>query len=436
MLWWARDNQISLGPPWIGFLAFRRMLNRIWIWRIWRLGVTLSSLSHLSAHSSARTQGFPAEHHCTETNNHWWITSPVIHRSVLCWQGIHRIMFSDKIFWRNNMYCIQLLIRWLGWGAGNRKTFIQTRDSSDDKSVFSLKHLLLHKQYFSEAALFYADMLDYLRHPLQGVRFGWVYPQHVETEVLAQTLYILLSIVRSELPFTLTDYLRRRRESKHLSFSLWSHCLPWISPYSVVVLWNLLQHHFAQNTYCLGKIGLLRVSCSLHQFCFYRVELRDSEEIEGWKNFPSRQWHKQIVWVSVCVTLCTKWIDLLKALFLSSVFQWEAIRVTHSSLWKKCPSMGKNKCTKQSSVSVRKGEFTKCILTESLVLKSLYRDQLWGERRTEIFKSTNQPKCKCSFSYLQLSRPHKSYVESIFFLYPGNRKHTCTDICHHSATDS
>lgn len=91
---------------------------------------------------------------------------------------------------------------------------------------FSLKHWLLYKQYFSEAGLFYADMLDYLRHPLQDVRFGWAYPQHVETEVLAETLYILLSIVRFELPFRLTDYLRRQRESKYLSFTLWSHCLP------------------------------------------------------------------------------------------------------------------------------------------------------------------------------------------------------------------
>lgn len=36
-------------------------------------------LSHSSAHFNASAQGFSAEHHFTETVNHWWITSPVGH---------------------------------------------------------------------------------------------------------------------------------------------------------------------------------------------------------------------------------------------------------------------------------------------------------------------------------------------------------------------
>lgn len=68
-------------------------------------------LSHSSAHFNASAQGFLAEHHCTEMVNRWWITSPVGHWLMLCWQPIHWIMFSDNIFWRNNMYFLRLLIR-------------------------------------------------------------------------------------------------------------------------------------------------------------------------------------------------------------------------------------------------------------------------------------------------------------------------------------
>lgn len=286
-------------------------------------------------------------------------------------------------------------------------------------------------------------MLDYLRHPLQGVRFGWAYPQHVETEVLAETLYILLSIVRFELPFRPTDYLRRQRESKYLSFSLWSHDLPWISPYSVVVLWNLLQHHFAQNTCCLGKIGLLRVSYSLHQFCFYRVVLRDSEEIEGWNNFPSRQWHKQIVWVSVCLCNTVHQMDISPEGFVSFISffnEKQSHRDTLKFVGKKCcmfvcPSKGKNGCTKQSSVPVRKEEFTKCILTESLVLKHYIEISFEGTGR---LKSLNQQINQNVNAVLVISsfQGPTNRMWKVFFLYPGNRKRTCTDICHHSATDS
>lgn len=146
-------------------------------------------------------------------------------------------------------------------------------------------------------------------------------------------------------------------------------------------------------------------------------------------------------WVSVCVTLCTKWIYLLKALFLSSVFSMRSNqRDTLKFVGKKCcmfvcPSKGKNGCTKQSSVPVRKEEFTKCILTESLVLKHYIEISFEGTGR---LKSLNQQINQNVNAVLVISsfQGPTNRMWKVFFLYPGNRKRTCTDICHHSATDS
>lgn len=97
MLWWVSDNQISLGPPWIEFLAFPRMLNQIDTWRIWRPGVTLSSFVTFICTFQCQRPRF-----LSRTSFYWDGQSLVNHFTcwslMLCWQHIHWIMFSDNIF--------------------------------------------------------------------------------------------------------------------------------------------------------------------------------------------------------------------------------------------------------------------------------------------------------------------------------------------------
>lgn len=136
-------------------------------------------------------------------------------------------------------------------------------------------------------------------------------------------------------------------------------------------LWNLLQHHFAKNTYSLI------VSYTRHQFCFLQWEASSFSQVfnERSNQSDTLEFMEKHFYVCVLNSCSIHWKTQMHQIIIP--------------------------------LFVRKAEITKHITTYSLVLKSsLYRNHLWGSPSGKPDKkSLNQPKPQCYFMSAQIYTP-------------------------------